>query len=96
LSPIAIEQRQAMAQVMLELAYRNHDAEAHVMRIANAGELTEVTAEIKRRRIYAKNMGLAKQRGEAEEPATKRKPRKGRKKQAGGGAGGDSESANPS
>jgi hypothetical protein len=46
----------AMCRVMDELAFRGPAEEALVMRIAKAGNVTEVMTAIKRRRIYGKKM----------------------------------------
>lgn len=49
-------QYRAMVAVMDELSFRGPMQEALVMRIANAGGISEVITTIKRRRLYSKKM----------------------------------------
>lgn len=54
----------AMTGAMMELAMRDGKSEALVMRIAKAGNITEVTKQLTRLRVYAKKQGLVRAKKE--------------------------------
>jgi hypothetical protein len=57
---MSAEAYERMKGAMLELAMRDNKNEAAVMRIAKAGEITEVTKHLTTMRNYAKKQGLVR------------------------------------
>jgi len=72
----------AMVSTMLELAFRGPEEEAVIMRAAKAGDITPVTKEISRRRMYAKKQGMVRVKPvhDGDPVAPKRKGTKAKRK----------------
>lgn len=51
---MTLDQRGKMVATMIELAHRNSTAESLMVRVANAGGITEVLAHVKQMRSYLK------------------------------------------